>query len=82
VAVARRTLESRRLDLRHRSRRVLGLFGYADDLSLSSIEELKMKFPIQGVALTCRSMGDACLHSPLESFFTKKWRPSEVELVK
>jgi hypothetical protein len=22
------------------------------------------------------------LYSPLESFFTKKWRPSEIELVK
>src|SRR5450432_1466957 len=36
-AVERRsTLASRRLDLRHRSRRVLDLFGYADDLPLSA----------------------------------------------
>jgi len=26
--------------------------------------------------------GDVRLYSPKESFFTKKWRPNEIELVK
>jgi hypothetical protein len=55
----KKDLASNRLDLRNRSRRVLGLFGYADDLPLSGIYELKMKFPILGLALTCSAMGDA-----------------------